>query len=164
MHIRKYGLAAALLSLALAAGCPQPHYEDEPAQVPFYPGERQGDVTLYRDLQFEDIPVPAQYVIIGDRSHSFQGSRFRTGVFHYDGPVDWREAVVFYRTQMPLSSWESVATESGPDFRLMRFRKGPEQLIAVVRDLGNGWSRAELQLDNVAKNDLLLRGELKSER
>lgn len=163
MSKRIRGLAAILI-LAACAGCQQPMYEDDRQEVPFYPGERQGDVTLYRDLQFEDIPVPAEYVIIGDRSHSFQGSRFRTGVFHYDGPIDWREAIIFYTRQLPLSSWEAVGSESGSGFRLMRFRKGPEQLIVVVRDLGGGWSRGEVQLDNIDRNDLLLRGRLKTER
>ncbi|MDR1612808.1 MAG: hypothetical protein LBT97_08490 [Planctomycetota bacterium] len=162
MFIRQCGLAA-ILALLLGAGCREPYADGGNREVPFHPGERQGDVTLYRDLQFEDLPVPAEYTIVGDKSHSFQGSRFRTGVFHYAGPLDWRSAIDFYRSQTPLSSWELVNSESGSGFRLMRYRKGPEQLIVVIRDLGGGWSRGELQLDNVERNDLLLRGRLKTE-
>lgn len=152
-------LATSLIgALPLGMGCAQnrPPPADD---IPFYPGERRGDVTLYRDMQFEDIPIPEYYTLLRTASHSFQSSRFRTGVFHYEGPVDWREAIAFFRTQAPASGWEFADYESGQDFRLMRFRKGPEQLLVVVRALHDG-SRAEIQLDNIEHNDLLLKGRL----
>ncbi|MDR3210711.1 MAG: hypothetical protein LBU79_02195 [Planctomycetota bacterium] len=145
--------------LTLLAGCGEPPRE---TGTPFYPGERPGEVTLYQDIQFDDIPTPAEYVLVRDQTSSFQGSRFRYGVFHYQGALDRTAAVSFYRLEMPKSGWSQSGHDRGFDFVEMRFRKGPEQVILVIRSMPYG-SRAELQLDNIEKNDLLLKGRLKEE-
>lgn len=164
MHIAKKlvlsAAAAAVVAVAAGSGCAQQQTNGE---VPFYPGERTGDVTLYRDLQFEDLPVPAQYTLLRDKSHSFQGSQFRSGVFYYEGPLYWRDAAAFFVNEMPKGGWTLQKTDRDMFFVEMRFRKGPEQLIVVVRDNYPHGSRSELQLDNIEKNDLLLRGKLKTE-
>ncbi len=152
--------AAATAALAFGFGCQQVQQSD--TGVPFYPGERTGDVTLYRDMQFEDIPVPAEYTMVRHKSHSFQGSLFRSGVFHYEGPLDWGNAIAFYREQMPVSNWSLEAFNRNPGFVEIRYRKGPEQVIVVIRQELWG-SRTEIQLDNIEKNDLLLKGKLTSE-
>ena len=123
------------------------------------PESAQGDVTLYRDVQFQDIPVPAEYSLLRRESYSFQGSLFRHGQLKYQGPVEWTEALDFYRRELQAAGWRLGKTEKGFDFRVLYFDKGPERLIVVVRQLRTG-SRAELQLDNVDKNDLLLKGKL----
>ena len=87
---------------------------------------------------------------------------FRQGVFHFYGSLHWLDALDFYRTSLPAAGWTLDKTERGFDFRILHFRKGPEKLIAVVRQSTTG-SRTEMQLDNVAKNDLLLRGKLPGE-
>ncbi len=148
---------AAAAALSAASGCGA----QSNGEVPFYPGERPGEVTMYRDLQFEDIPVPAEYVLIRDRSHTFQGSRFRSGVLYYEGPLDASDAIAFFRRETPASGWSLENFNRDYNFVEMRFRKGPEQLIVVVRYLPYG-SRAEMQLDNIEQNDLLLKGKLKS--
>ena len=147
------GAVFLLTSLLLLAGCPQE------GQGPAYPAGEQGDVTLYRDIQFEDIPGPPEYVLLVNESHSFQGAVFRTATLHYQGELEWTRAIEFYRSQLPMTGWTYESIERGFDFRILRFRKGPEQLIVVVRQIRNG-SRAEIQLDNVERNDLLLKGKL----
>lgn len=148
-------LGAALL---IGQGCnEQTHW------VSATPGDRQGDVTLYRDVSFDDIPVPMEYELLQAESYSFQGAMFRNGVFHYQGELEWTRALEFYRTQFPAAGWALGETERGFDFRVLHFRKGPEQLIVTVRQLRGG-SRAELQLDNVERNDLLLKGMLDAKR
>lgn len=151
-----FSAVAAVLAFAAAAGC-QPNNAE--AEVPFYPGERQGEVTLYRNLQFDDIPVPAEYTLVRNKSHSFQGSRFRSAVYQYEGFLDWSDAVAFYREQTPLGGWTLDSFHRDLNFVEMRYRKGPEQLIIVVRYEHFG-SRTEIQLDNIEKNDLLLKGRL----
>ncbi|MCC8191318.1 MAG: hypothetical protein LIP77_11920 [Planctomycetes bacterium] len=146
---------AAALSLLLAPGCNEEVVPDT-AMTP-------GDVTLYRDVEFDDIPVPAGYSLNPHTSYSFQGSMFRSGVFHYFGPVEWGAALDFYRTRLPENGWALENTERGFDFRVFHFVKGQEKLIVVVRQTRDG-SRAELQLDDIGKNDLLLRGKLPSAR
>lgn len=151
--------ATAAAALTLGFGCQQVTPNNN---IPFYPGERTGDVTLYRDMQFDDIAVPAEYMLIRNKSHSFQGSLFRSGVFHYEGPLDWSDAIAFYRKQMPTGGWTMEGFNRNYGFVEIRYRKGPEQLIVVVRQEMWG-SRTEIQLDNIEKNDLLLKGKLSSE-
>lgn len=141
-------------SLLLAAGCQQ-------QQGGGMTGQGGGDVTLYRDIQFEDIPGPEGYRLLPSESHSFQGSMFRSAVLHYEGMVEWTRAIDFYRTELTRTGWELRKIERGFAFRILHFHKGQEQLIVTVRQLRNG-SRAELQLDNIERNDLLLRGKLQT--
>jgi hypothetical protein len=149
--------AAACAALAFSAlpGCEEPP-ED---WVVVGPESAQGDVTLYRDVQFQDIPVPAEYTLLRNESYSFQGSLFRNGILKYQGPVEWTEALDFYRRELLAAGWSLGKTEKGFDFRALYFDKGQERLIVVVRQIRGG-SRAELQLGNRDKNDLLLKGKL----
>ena len=149
--------AAILLSAGAVSGCIQ---EERNEWVSVGPESAQGDVTLYRDVEFADIPVPEEYVLLPLESYSFQGSLFRNGMIKYQGPLEWTEAIRFYHTQLPAAGWMLQKTDKGFDFRVLYFQKGQEKLIVVVRQVRNG-SRAELQLDNVDKNDLLLKGKLR---
>lgn len=123
----------------------------------------QGDVALYRDVQFQDVPVPAGYAISPTESYSFQGSMSRSGVIHYYGPLDWSSALDFYRSELPANGWQIVETERGFNFRVLHCVKGHEKLIVAVRQ-ARGGSRTEIQLDDITKNDLLLKGKLPSTR
>lgn len=157
---RIFTTAAAALALLCAAGCDQGSRDD---WLTVGPESRQGDVSLFRDVQFADIPVPEEYDIVPRDSYSFQGAMFRNGMLVYQGMLDWRQALDFYRTQLPIAGWRQTRTEKGFDHRVLYFDKGQEKLIVVVRQIRNG-SRAELQLDNVDKNDLLLKGKLNDMR
>lgn len=148
--------ALAGLVLACAAGCLGDNDND---WVAVNQASAQGDVTLYRDVHFEDIPIPQEYTLLTRESHSFQGGLFRNGVFKYEGPLEWTEALFFFRSELPARGWNLDKTEKGWDIRALYFRKGEETLIVTVRQLRTG-SRAELQLDNIDKNDLLLKGKL----
>ena len=150
-------LLAFCLSLTFLAGCGEDGGRNE--WVAVGPGSGQGDVSLFRDVQFSDIPVPAEYVLLPQESYSFQGARFRNGILVYQGELEWTQALNFYRTSMPQAGWRLERTERGFDFRVLYFSKLEEKLIVVVRQIRGG-SRAELQLDNVDKNDLLLKGRL----
>ncbi len=157
---RKWVLSAtAAAAITAVAGC----QDQNSREVPFYPGERPGEVTMYRDLQFEDIPVPVEYTMVRGKTHSFQGSRFRSGVFYYEGPLDGSDALAFYRVEMPAQGWILQSSNRDINFVELRFRKGPEQIIMVVRFSPYG-SRTEIQLDNIEQNDLLLKGKLKSQQ
>lgn len=149
--------ALAGLALACAAGCLADTNDD---WLTVNQGSAQGDVTLYRDVHFEDIPIPQEYQLLPRESYSFQGGIFRNGIFKYEGPLEWTQAIFFFRNQLPSAGWELEKTEKGWDLRVLYFRKGEEKLIITVRQLRTG-SRAELQLDNINKNDLLLKGKLK---
>ena len=145
--------------LAMAAGCNRE--EEAPPlrweSAPEIPGG--GNVTLYRDIGFDDIPVPDAYELLDSESHSFQGVLSRSGVFHYQGQVELPDALEFFRDRLPQVGWRQIASERGAYFRVLNFRKGGEQLLVTIRRIRNG-SRAELQLDNVDRNDLLLKGKL----
>ena len=148
--------------LAAAAGCGRekdPPYRWESA--PAVPGD--GNITLYRDIGFDDIPIPGAYELLASESHSFQGFLSRSGVFSYQGRVELRESLEFFRNGLSQAGWRQIANERGTDFRILSFRKGGEQLIVTLRAVRNG-SRAELQLDNVDRSDLLLKGRLPKNR
>lgn len=127
---------------------------------PTYTGDRPSDITLYRDVQFEDIPIPVGYQMRLDKSYSFQSSRFRTGVYMYEGNVAWQDVIDYYTNEMPRYGWSFAGTDRGYDFRVLTFRKGPEQAILTIRRFNVG-SGLELQIDNVEDNDLLLKGKIK---
>ncbi len=148
--------AAAVVALGCAAGCDGDNRDD---WITVGPESRQGDVSLYRDVQFADIPVPAEMALLPRESYSFQGSLFRQAQFKYEGPLGTSEVIRFYETHLPQTGWRFVKTERGFDLRVLYFSKDQEQLIVVVRPARNG-ARAEIQLDNVDKNDLLLKGKL----
>lgn len=145
----------AVMLLSCLPGCGEPP-ED---WLVVGPGSAQGDVTLYQDVQFQDIPVPEEYTLLRNESHSFQSSLFRQARLKYAGPVEWTVALDFYRAELPRAGWQPGRAERGFDFRVLYFSKGQERLIVIVRQLRTG-SRVELQLDNAAKNDLLLKGRL----
>lgn len=150
-------LLIAAMTLSGVIGCDKQYQQD---WLTVGPESRQGDVSVYRDVQFADIPVPSEYVLLERESYSFQGQLFRNGMLKYQGPLEWRLALDFYRRELPTAGWSLEKTERGPDFRVLYFSKGQEKLIAVVRQIRNG-SRTEIQLDNVDKNDLLLKGKLR---
>lgn len=152
--------AALLAALAGASGC-QGTGRDEWAAVS--PVAAQGDVSLYRDIQFQDVPIPAGYAVSPTESYSFQGAMSRSGIIHYYGPIDYHDALEFYRAELPAAGWNIDNTERGFDFRVFRCSKGREKLIVTVRQIRGG-SRAEIQLDDISKNDLLLKGKLPANR
>lgn len=117
------------------------------------------NTTMYRDVQFADIPVPSAYSILTNQSYSFQGALFRNGILKYQGPVEYAFAINFFRGQLPARGWKLEKTERGSDSRIMYFSKGQEKLIVIVSPVSGG-SRTELQLDNIDNNDLLLKGKL----
>ncbi len=153
------GLALAM-TFAAGIGCQQGGGDQWVAVAPGS-ATGQGDVSLYRDVLFDDIPIPPEYRLMSDISHSFQGSQIRSGVFHYQGQVEWTWALEYFRTQLPQLGWTLQSVDRGFSFRTLRFAKGPERLIMVVRQIRNG-SEIELQLDNIEQNDLLLKGKLPS--
>jgi hypothetical protein len=157
-RIRVYATLA--VAAAAMGGCLSTNYA--PQWTPVEQTAPGGDVTLYRDVSFSDIPIPAEFALIDDESYSFQGAKFRTGVFRYAGSVDWSEALDYFRTAIPANGWILEKTDRGIADRAFTFSKGPERLIIVVRQVRNG-TQLELQLDNIAQNDLLLKGKLKNE-
>lgn len=146
----------AALAFAVAAGCAA---QGPGEWLTVGPESRQGDVSVFRDIQFADIPVPEEYVLLPRESSSFQGSLFRNAFLVYQGFLEWTQALDFYREQLPRAGWQLNRTDRGYDFRVLYFDKDQEKLIVVVRQIRNG-SRAEIQLENTDKNDLLLKGRL----
>lgn len=147
----------AILASICLTGCQDQQQDDGWTTVDA--SNLQGNVALYRDIRFQDIPIPNEYTLLSNESFSFQSSLFRNGIIKYEGPLGWTDALYFFREEMPKAGWQLQKTESGYNSRALYFLKGPETLIVVVRQIKNG-SRAELQLDNSAKNDLLLKGKL----
>lgn len=147
------------LILGIAGCLPQQEGDNEWLAVGPTMASGRGDVAMLRDVQFADIPIPSGYSIIPHESYSFQGSLFRNGVLKYHGPVDWNFAINFYRRHLPARGWILNNVERGFDVRVFYFSKGQEKLIVIVRQIAGG-SRTELQLDNIDKNDLLLKGRL----
>lgn len=157
MSVKKYAvcIAAGALAAAVIVGCSQ---QQDP-WLTVAPGQTEADAALYRDVLFDDIPIPPEFELINNRSFSFQGATFRNGVYHYQGKVEWTWTLEYLRTELPNYGWVLERTDRGYDYRTLVFNKGQERLFATARQIRGG-TGLELQLENAGRNDLLLRGQL----
>ncbi len=114
----------AALAFAVAAGCAA---QGPGEWLTVGPESRQGDVSVFRDIQFADIPVPEEYVLLPRESSSFQGSLFRNAFLVYQGFLEWTQALDFYREQLPRAGWQLNRTDRGYDFRVLYFDKDQEK-------------------------------------
>jgi hypothetical protein len=104
-------------------------------ETPYNPKAESGDISVRRNIQFQDIPVPLGFVLQREDTFSFKGKTFRFGRFHYRGVWSLRKTSEFYRDQMPLSGWEFVDAEA------------PERFI-VVQVWGKGRERCRLEIES----------------
>ena len=102
-----------LLAVPICSGCWLLRVLGFPVgeKIPYSPITDGSEVTVHRDIQFADIPVPMGFLLDRKKSYSFRGSTFRFGTFRYEGAWTQRKTTDFYRRQMPVSGWTELKDE-----------------------------------------------------
>ena len=69
----------------------------------------QPQVAFSNDVSFEDIPVPAGFILERKKSYSFQNDVTRVGRLVYKGRSSINNVLAFYQQQMPLHGWQEMS-------------------------------------------------------
>ncbi|MCX6356583.1 MAG: hypothetical protein NT045_01685 [Candidatus Aureabacteria bacterium] len=128
-----------ILSLAVVGGCKK---GDQPAGTP--------QVAFSNDVSFEDIPVPAGFVLKRRDSYSFQNDVTRVGRLVYEGRSDMNNVLAFYQQQMPLHGWQEM---SYIDYRsaVRYYEKEGQSCILTVEGM-TGWKNVRIVLSTQPKS------------
>ena len=82
-------------------------------------------------LRFADIPVPAGFEIIRDKSFTFRNDFVRMGLLRYTGRPHIDKVVAFYEEQMPIYNWDLVNIVEYAR-RVLNFEKGNQSCIITI--------------------------------
>jgi hypothetical protein len=87
-------------------------------------------------LKFSDVPVPAGFKILSEKSYSFESpGGMRVGVLKYQGKANPDQVVNFYKDQMPMYNWSLLnVVEYGE--RLLNFERENETCIISLLSKG----------------------------
>ncbi len=87
-------------------------------------------------LKFPDVPIPAGFKALNEKSYSFETSGVRVGVLKYQGKANPDQVVNFYKEQMPMYNWVLLnIIEYGN--RLLNFDRENETCIIDLAVKGN---------------------------
>lgn len=105
-------VAAAALMLLAAGGCqsltgPQ---AGAPTEQPIPVG------------RFHDLPVPANYRLISDKTFIFENPSMKAGILTYKGNLSVPDTVNFYKEHMPANGWQLVSSFEVKEV-IMKFEK-----------------------------------------
>lgn len=148
-------LMVILLVLPLCSGCWLMRILGFPVgdEVPYNPKAEAGDVSVKRNIQFVDIPVPMGFEVRRDVSYSFQGSAFRFGYFRYEGVWGMPQTVNFYRRQMPLTQWLPEVDEADGRWKhRFLYAKGTERCRVLIESTVDGIV-VDVRLFNAARDN-----------
>ena len=86
-------------------------------------------------LRFSDVPVPAGFKLIQDKSFVFQTQGTRVALLKYVGRAKLEELVVFYKEQMPYYNWELLnVVEYGKS--VLNFEREGQSCIVTIESKG----------------------------
>jgi len=86
-------------------------------------------------LRFGDLPVPAGFKPIQDRSFIFQAEGVRVALLKYTGRAKVQDLVIFYKEQMLLYNWELLnVVEYGKI--ILNFERGRQSCIVNIESRG----------------------------
>lgn len=119
-------LLACVLCLC-AAGCASLR-KDKAAESPY--------LEPQATLKFNDVPVPAGFVLMPQDSYSFEASGVRVAMLKYRGKASPDQVVNFYKEQMPMYNWAFLnAVEYGQ--RILSFEREQETCLVTLLSKGN---------------------------
>ncbi len=131
------GLLKSLLSLVLLfslAGCATTKGR---GSSEFEEGEAYAATTLAVNakLRFGDLPVPAGFKLIKDKSFVFQTEQTRVALLKYSGRAKLEDLVEFYREQMLLYNWQLLnVVEYGRS--VLNFERAEQSCIVTIETKG----------------------------
>jgi hypothetical protein len=123
----------ALVSLAAFSGCKK---GDQPGGVP--------QAQFSNDVSFEDIPVPAGFVLVRKESYSFQNDVTRVGHLVYKGRSDINNVLAFFQQQMPLHGWQEMSYVDSRTSTRYYDKEGQTCIITVGKR--TGWHNIRIDL------------------
>lgn len=86
-------------------------------------------------LRFSDLPVPAGFKLIQDRSFVFQAEGVRVALLKYTGRAKTPDLVDFYKEQMLLYNWDLLnVVEYGKI--ILNFERGRQSCIVNIESRG----------------------------
>lgn len=126
---------AAVVMLALAAGCTNPPKNTGPTQIP----PRQNPYIA-------DVPTPAGFELNVNKSMYETYSRVRVVRHVYEGNKDPQIVRNFYVTQMPEHEWSQVNETLTEGVFSMRFKKGIEicEISVSKGNTGKFWAPVQI--------------------
>ena len=104
-------------------------------------GYRSGSTDSYYDdstqgmQRFEDVPVPAGYVLNRPESFIFQNNKTRMGTMTYVGSGEMTSIIVFFKTNMPKYGWD-LLTSVEFNKAVMSYEKDSESCIVTIDRMG----------------------------
>ena len=103
----------------------------------FEQGEAYATTTLAvsAKLRFSDLPVPAGFKLIKDKSFVFQTEQTRVALLKYSGRAKLEDLVEFYREQMLLYNWQLLnVVEYGRS--VLNFERAEQSCIVTMEATG----------------------------
>ncbi|MFH2138604.1 MAG: hypothetical protein ABII88_08855 [Candidatus Omnitrophota bacterium] len=92
-------------------------------------------VEMSTELRFDDLPVPAGFILVRKDSFVFQNSQTRMGTLNYNGKADISALINFYKRTMIFNGWDMInSVEFGTV--IMNFEKGNESCIVAFQRKG----------------------------
>lgn len=129
-----------LMSVALLAlsGCELLRILGLPVgtQVPFNPKAEAAGVTIKRNLQFADIPVPMAFELRRERFFSYECATFRIGRFFYEGAWPYRRTKAFYDEQMVAHEWGLLSDREADIMAEQFWAKGSDRCRIIYDNSG----------------------------
>ncbi|MFH0772304.1 MAG: hypothetical protein V1933_06760 [Candidatus Omnitrophota bacterium] len=123
-NILQISIVAFVLTFS-AAGCATTGYNVSSDSV------SEKSLTVSNVLRFDDIPVPAGFVVISNESFIFQTENLRAGVLRYAGKASPDLTMQFYKEQMPAYNWQSINTiEFGK--KQLTFEKTGQNCVVTI--------------------------------
>ncbi len=95
-------------------------------------------------LRFSDVPVPAGFKIIPDKSFILESGGVRAGILKYKGKADAQSVVLFYRNQMPIYNW-ALLNVLEYDHHMLNFERENESCVITIKP-GGRWVELAISL------------------
>ena len=129
--MKKMGLFFSLIVVFIISGCATDSHQIR-SDSNYYDSAQLG---LASEQRFEDIPVPAGFILYRKESFIFQNNRMRMGTMIYTGSADFMAIIEFYKKQMPINSWRLLTTVEF-DKVVMSFENDSESCIINIEKRG----------------------------
>jgi hypothetical protein len=126
-------IGAALVSLAAFSGCKSGNQQGAAPQTQFS-----------NDVSFEDIPVPAGFILMRNESYSFQNDVTRVGHLVYKGRSDINNVLAFFQQQMPLHGWQEMSYIDSTSSTRYYDKEGQTCILTVGKR--TGWHNIRVDL------------------
>ncbi len=109
------------LSAALVPGCATAPPEEDVVLEPI------------QAVQFADVPVPRDFVLIPEKSWSYETASFRLCDMTYSGRAGTQAVIDFYKEQMSARGWKLSHQAENLGVRTLNFTKGDEKCTVTVK-------------------------------